>query len=211
MIKEILRHSANEAVIAAEKLNTEEVLLFMNQVAECMAETFRSGNKIILAGNGGSLCDAAHFAEELTGFFRKKRPPLPALVLNDPGHLTCTGNDLGFESIFSRGVEAFGRPGDLFIGLSTSGQSENILRAFEVAKKRALKTVAFLGKDGGKVAGLADYEWVVRGFDYSDRIQEAHMTAIHIIIEALEELLFPTNRCTKELESSYSLSSTEAP
>lgn len=203
MINEILRHSASEAVLAAEQLTSTEALLFMEQVAECLANTFRSGNKVILAGNGGSLCDAAHFAEELTGFFRQERPALPALVLNDPGHMSCVGNDLGFNSIFSRGIEAFGRPGDLFIGLSTSGQSENIVRAFEEAKKRKLSTVAFLGKDGGSLAGVADYEWIVRGFKYSDRIQEAHMAAIHIIIEAVEELLF--HRVTRELEASYSV------
>lgn len=201
MINKILRDSAEEAVLAAELLITDEALLFMAQVAECLANTFQSGNKVILAGNGGSLCDAAHFAEELTGFFRQKRPALPALVLNEPGHLTCTSNDLGFEAVFSRGVEAFGKPGDLFIGLSTSGQSENIVRAFETAKKQKLKTVAFLGKEGGRLIGVADYEWIVRGFKYSDRIQEAHMAAIHLIIEALEELLFSNNRNIRELEA----------
>lgn len=199
MIKDILRHSAKEAVIAIEMLSSDEAMQFMEQVAMSLAETFRSGNKVLVAGNGGSLCDSAHFAEELTGFFRKERPALPALVLNDPGHLTCVGNDLGFESVFSRGIEALGRPGDLFIGLSTSGMSENIVRAFEAAKERKLTTVAFLGKDGGRLAQVADYEWIVKGFKYSDRIQEAHMAAIHLIIEALEELLFPANVDTKKL------------
>lgn len=197
MIKTILQHSAREALQAIELLETPQALDFMERVALCLANTFRAGNKVILAGNGGSLCDAAHFAEELTGFYREKRPALPAIVLNDPGHLTCVGNDLGFESVFSRGIEAFGQPGDLFIGLTTSGNSENILQAFDTAKKRDLSTVAFLGKGGGKLAGVADYEWIVNGFPYSDRIQEAHMTAIHMIIEALEQLLFPSHAVTK--------------
>ena len=197
-IKQILQHSSHEAVQAAMQLSTPEALKFMEEVAHLLADTFRKGNKVLLGGNGGSLCDAAHFAEELTGFFRKKRPALPALVLNDPGHITCVGNDLGFDFIFSRGIEAFGRPGDLFIGLSTSGNSPNIVNAFETAKKRELKTIAFLGKDGGKLSGKADYEWIVQGFSFSDRIQEAHMAAIHIIIEALEGLLFPADSATRD-------------
>lgn len=203
MIKQILQHSSHEAVQAAMQLSTPEALLFMEQLAYLLADTFRKGNKVLLAGNGGSLCDAAHFAEELTGYFRKKRPALPALVLNDSGHITCVGNDLGFDFIFSRGIEAFGKPGDLFIGLSTSGNSPNIVNAFETAKKRDMKTVAFLGKDGGKLRGTADFEWIVSGFSYSDRIQEAHMAAIHIIIEALEGLLFPANSATREEEAAF--------
>ena len=98
-----------------------------------------SGDKLLLAGNGGSLCDAMHFAEELTGYFRKKRPALPAIALSDPGHLTCVGNDVGFDNVFSRGIEALGKKGDLFIALTTSGNSENIRRAVEVAKEKSLK------------------------------------------------------------------------
>ena len=198
MIQQILQRSSHEAIQAAMQLSTPEAQHFMEQLALLLADTFRRGNKVLLAGNGGSLCDAAHFAEELTGFFRKKRPALPALVLNDPGHITCVGNDLGFDCIFSRGIEAFGKPGDLFIGLSTSGNSPNIVNAFETAKKRELKTAAFLGKDGGKLRSVADYEWVVSGFSFSDRIQEAHMAAIHVIIEALEGLLFPADTATRE-------------
>ncbi len=197
-IKQILQSSSQEAVLAARQLSTPDALQFMEDLAHLLADTFRKGNKVLLAGNGGSLCDAAHFAEELTGFFRQKRPALPALVLNDSGHITCVGNDVGFDFIFSRGIEAFGKPGDLFIGMTTSGNSPNIVNAFEAAKKRDMKTVAFLGKDGGKLKGNTDLEWIVSGFSYSDRIQEAHMAAIHIIIEALEELLFPADRTTRE-------------
>ncbi|CDZ80007.1 Phosphoheptose isomerase [Candidatus Rubidus massiliensis] len=165
---------------------------FIHDLAHLLCDTFKSGNKIIIAGNGGSLCDAAHFAEELTGFFREKRKALPAIALSEPGHLSCVGNDLGFDFVFSRGVEAFGKPGDVFIGLTTSGKSLNIIHAFETAKSKQLKTVLFLGKDGGQLKGLADLELLITNFTTSDRIQEAHMTAIHVAIEIMELLLFST-------------------
>jgi len=182
----ILEESIDQAIQAVTQLKTPSSLLFMQQVADALVETFHAGNKLILAGNGGSLCDAAHFAEELTGFFRGYRQAFPALVLNDPGHLTCTGNDIGFDYVFSRGVEAFGKPGDLFIGLTTSGNSLNIVNAFETAQRLGLKTAAFLGKEGGKLRGVADWELIISGFKTSDRIQEAHMTAIHLILEVME-------------------------
>ena len=131
-----------------------------------------------------------HFAEELTGQFRKHRPALPAIALADPGHITCVGNDMGYESVFSRGVEALGKPGDLFIALTTSGNSQNLINAAETAREKGLFTVAFLGKTGGRMKGLSDLEWIVPEFPYSDRIQEAHMAAIHIIIESVETRLF---------------------
>jgi D-sedoheptulose 7-phosphate isomerase len=190
MVQELLKRSARQALAAIQQLETESALVFMGNIAHLLADTFRRGGKVIIAGNGGSLCDAAHFAEELTGVFRAPRSPLPALVLNEAGHLSCVGNDLGFDQVFARGVEAFGQAHDVFIGLSTSGNSANIIHAFEAAKKKQLKTVAFLGKDGGRLAGVADYEWIVHSFPYSDRIQEAHMAAMHLIIEGLEHLLF---------------------
>ena len=131
-----------------------------------------------------------HFAEELTGVFREKRKALPAIALSCPGHLTCAANDLGFEGVFSRGVEAYGKEGDIFIALTTSGNSANLIEAITHAKENGLKTIAFLGKTGGKIKGIADLEWCVTGFKFSDRIQEAHMTAIHIMIEMLEKKLF---------------------
>lgn len=158
--------------------------------ARAIATCFQAGGKLLIAGNGGSLCDASHFAEELTGYFRKKRRALPAIALAEPGHLTCVGNDAGFEYVFSRGVEAFGKKGDIFIALTTSGRSENLVRAVDLAQRMGLVTVAFLGKGGGHLKGRADFEILIEGFTYSDRIQEAHMTAIHILIETLESLLF---------------------
>lgn len=185
-----LLSGVDDCVKAIEVLKAAPSLNFMEGVAHALSRCFERGNKLIIAGNGGSLCDAAHFAEELTGFFRKSRRALPAIALTEAGHLTCTGNDLGFEHVFSRGVEAYGQPGDIFIGLTTSGNSSNIINAFDAARKQELETVAFLGKGGGKLKGVADFELIIDGFITSDRIQEAHMAAIHLIIEQVEDLLF---------------------
>lgn len=175
---------------AVQQLQSEEGLDFIYQVSRLLAERFREGGKLLVAGNGGSMCDAMHFAEELTGQFRHIRPALPAIAFSDPGHLTCTANDHGFEKVFSRGIEAHGRRGDVFVGLSTSGNSPNIIHALEAARERGLHTILFLGKGGGKLKGRADRELIIDRAVTSDRIQEAHMTAIHIIIEMVEELLF---------------------
>jgi D-sedoheptulose 7-phosphate isomerase len=190
IMKELISRSVEECVLAAQKLREPQALLFIERTAELLSQVFQNGCKVLIAGNGGSLCDASHFAEELTGFFRGPRRALPAIALSDPGHITCTANDLGFDWIFSRSVEALGQPGDLFVGLTTSGNSPNIVNAVEAAQKQGLHTVLFLGKGGGKLKGVADLEWIVEGFPTSDRIQEAHMAAIHVIIEALEQHLF---------------------
>lgn len=182
--------SVTDSINAVAQLKKPHALHFIEQAALLLAECFSAGNKIIIAGNGGSLCDASHFAEELTGQFRGLRPALPAIALSEPGHITCTGNDMGFEWIFARGVEAYGKPGDIFIGLTTSGNSPNIIKAIEFAKERDLTTIAFLGKGGGKLKGVADLELIIENFKTSDRIQEAHMAAIHIIIEMVEQVLF---------------------
>jgi D-sedoheptulose 7-phosphate isomerase len=188
-MQEAILASVTAGSEAIHQLASPKALRFIEEVSRGLTEAFRCGKKVIVAGNGGSLCDAMHFAEELTGQFRQPRRALPAIALSDPGHLTCTANDMGFDEVFARGVEAHGQPGDLFVGLTTSGNSPNIVRAFQVAKERHLTTVAFLGKDGGAVRGVADYELLIAG-ETSDRIQEAHMTAIHIIIEMCEQQLF---------------------
>jgi D-sedoheptulose 7-phosphate isomerase len=182
--------SLDDCLTAIEQLKLPSSLLFMEKASMAIADCFTRGNKVILAGNGGSLCDAAHFAEELTGVFRKKRRALPAIALSEAGHLTCVGNDLGFEHVFARGVEAYGQRGDIFIGLTTSGNSPNIIKAFEEAQTQELQTIAFLGKGGGQLKGMVDLELIINVFPTSDRIQEAHMAAIHIIIEQVEHLLF---------------------
>jgi D-sedoheptulose 7-phosphate isomerase len=182
--------AVEDGIRAIQFLKEKQSLAFIEGASHIIADCFRNGGKLLIAGNGGSLCDAMHFAEELTGVFRHKRRALPAIALSDPGHLTCTANDLGYEGVFSRAVEALGKPGDCFISLTTSGNSGNLLSAVPVAKEMGLKTITFLGKTGGKLKGQSDLEWIVDGFHYSDRIQEAHMTAIHIIIEMVEKELF---------------------
>jgi D-sedoheptulose 7-phosphate isomerase len=189
MKSEILK-SVEEVIRAASLLKEPDAVEFIRAAAECIADAFRNKRKLLIAGNGGSLCDAMHFAEELTGQFRKFRPALPAIALADPGHLTCVGNDMGFESVFARGVEALGLPGDVFVAMTTSGNSPNLIFAAQAAKQKGLKTIAFLGKTGGKLKGICDLEWIVSGFPFSDRIQEAHMAAIHILIEQVEHQLF---------------------
>lgn len=169
----------------AEKKETE-------RVAKELANVFQLGNKVLICGNGGSNCDALHFAEEFTGRFRKDRKALPAISLSDSSHITCVGNDYGFDYIFSRGVEAYGKEGDMFIGISTSGNSTNVIKAVEVAKKMGLKTCVLLGKDGGKLKGMCDYEFIIPG-NTSDRIQEIHMMILHVIIEGVEKIMFSEN------------------
>jgi D-sedoheptulose 7-phosphate isomerase len=188
---ETLIHSVDEAIEAALFLKRKESLAFLKAASSMIVESYLRDGKLLIAGNGGSLCDAMHFAEELTGQFRTKRAALAAIALADPGHMSCVSNDMGFCEVFSRGVEALGRRGDLLIALSTSGNSENLVRALSVAKEKGLQTIAFLGKQGGKMKGMADLEWIVSGFPFSDRIQEAHMAAIHIVIEEVEKQLFP--------------------
>ena len=162
------------------------------EVAEELAEAYRSGKKSLIEETGGSNCDAMHFAEEFTGRFRKDRRALPSLSISDSSHITCVGNDYGFNFIFAKGVEAFGQEGDFFFGISTSGNSQNIIEAVKVAKEKGLKTVGILGKDGGKLKGICDYEFIVQG-ETTDRIQEVHMMILHIIIEGVERILFPEN------------------
>lgn len=188
MQKDILT-AVEDGIRAVSFLKNKKSLDFIEKAAQMICESFCEGKKILIAGNGGSLCDAMHFAEELTGFFREKRKALPAIALSDPGHMSCCANDVGYDFVFSRAIEALGQKGDVFVALTTSGNSKNLYTALEVAKKMGLKTITFLGKSGGKIKGFSDLELLVEGFKTSDRIQEAHMTAIHIIIEIIEKLL----------------------
>ncbi len=190
IIRSEIRKECLDALRAAEFLQLIDTQNFIFIVSELLAAQFSKGHKLIIAGNGGSLCDAMHVAEEFTGYFRSKRRALPAIALADPGHITCVGNDSSFNDIFARGIEAHGVSGDVFIGLSTSGNSENIKRAIIEARARGLRTITFLGKTGGLIKGLADHESIVSGFSYSDRVQEVHMTMLHIIIQAVEMQLF---------------------
>ncbi|MGN0909054.1 MAG: D-sedoheptulose 7-phosphate isomerase [Succinivibrio sp.] len=160
----------------------------IEQAIALMADSIRKGGKVISAGNGGSMCDAQHFAEELTGRYRGDRRALPAVAICDPSHLTCVGNDYGFESVFSRYVEGMGMKGDVFLGISTSGNSGNIIRACESAREIGMKSVCLLGKDGGKLRELCDLPIIVPHDGYADRIQEVHTMIIHIMIRGIETL-----------------------
>jgi D-sedoheptulose 7-phosphate isomerase len=164
---------------------------------DILAATFAGGGRVFTCGNGGSHCDALHFAEEWTGRYRTARPPLGALALGEASHVTCVANDFGFEQVFSRQVEALGRPGDLLIAFSTSGRSRNVLLALETARRRGLRTVALLGGDGGVVKDEADLAIVVPART-SDRVQEVHMKIVHAVIEAAERRLFPENEARGE-------------
>ena len=193
MLKENIRNSyltAFETVKAF--VENEENIEKTEKIAQELALAYKNGKKSLIAGNGGSNCDAMHFAEEFTGRFRKDRRALPSISISDSSHITCVGNDYGFDFVFAKCVEAFGQEGDFFFGISTSGNSKNIIEAVKSAKERNLKTVALLGKDGGKLKGVCDYEFIIPG-ETSDRIQEVHMMILHIIIEGVERILFPEN------------------
>jgi D-sedoheptulose 7-phosphate isomerase len=167
-----------------EPENFELVAQFAREMAACI----QRGNKILSCGNGGSMCDAMHFAEELTGRFRHDRNPLPAISISDPSHITCTGNDYGFDSIFSRYVAGVGKKGDLLLAISTSGNSVNIIKAVKAAKQKGIFSVGLLGMDGGKLQDLVNLPLVVPA-ETSDRVQEVHIKIIHIAIEVTEKIL----------------------
>lgn len=170
-------------------INDPETVPSIAEAASIMASCLNNGGKIISCGNGGSLCDATHFAEELTGRFRNDRRPLPAMAINDPAYLTCVGNDYSFDVVFSRWIEAFGRSGDVLLAISTSGSSRNILKAAEAAKGLGMKVIALTSKKGKSLAGLADLAILAPDAPHSDRIQDIHIKVIHILIEAIESLL----------------------
>lgn len=192
-----LQNTWNNAFEEAEKTlhtfhtnkeNMDKCIRFSNLLIDC----FKKGNNVFSCGNGGSHCDSMHFAEELTGQFRKPRKPLGALALGDPSHMTCTANDYGFEYIFARQLEGLGRKGDVLIALSTSGNSQNVINAVKVAKQKGIKVVGLLGKTGGKLKDLVDIPIIVQA-QTSDRIQEVHIKIIHTVIESVERELFKEN------------------
>ncbi|GIW75472.1 MAG: phosphoheptose isomerase [Phycisphaerae bacterium] len=154
----------------------------IGQIVRLMIRSWESGNKVLFAGNGGSAADAMHFAEELVVRYHRDRKALPALALLDPTTVTCAGNDMGFEHVFSRQIEALGKAGDVFIGITTSGNSPNILRALECARKIQLHTIGFLGKDGGKARSLCDIALVIPS-PRTARVQEAHKMIYHAMCD----------------------------
>ncbi|MCK6445896.1 MAG: D-sedoheptulose 7-phosphate isomerase [Planctomycetes bacterium] len=174
-------------------LRSPDGLANVRRFADAAAATLERGGLLLSCGNGGSMCDAMHFAEEWTGRFRGNRKALPAVAFSDPSQITCIANDFGFDEIFARQVEALGKPGDLLVAISTSGNSPNVLKAVAAAKQRGITVVGLLGKGGGKLKGLVDIPIVVPLADSSDRIQEIHIKVLHIVIEAVERRLFPDN------------------
>ena len=182
-----LNRAINDSVRMLESLKNLES--HVGRAADLIGESFRTGNKLLVCGNGGSAADASHFATELVVRFTKDRRALPAICLTgDSGILTAAGNDYGFDEIFARQVAAFGLPGDVLICLTTSGKSKNVVRALQEAKARKLKTIAFLGRDGGSTIGVADIDLLVKD-DSTARIQEAHQLVIHVLCEIIEAQL----------------------
>lgn len=192
-----IKFSLSQAHQAASFYLEPSTLDFVEKFTKLLVDCFHQNKKLLVCGNGGSLCDAMHVAEEFTGQFRTKRKALPAIALSDPSHITCVSNDMGFDQIFSRGIEAFGQQGDVLLILSTSGNSSNVVNAWSMAKDKGLFVVSLLGKGGGQLKGKSDLELIVDGFKYSDRIQEIHMTLMHIVIEACENRLF-FQTCAKD-------------
>jgi D-sedoheptulose 7-phosphate isomerase len=173
----------------ADPTNLQAVERFI----EAAHQTLVRGGLLMSCGNGGSMCDAMHFAEEWTGRFRKDRAALPAIAFSDPSQLTCIANDFGFDEVFARSVEAYGKRGDLLVAITTSGGSPNILKAIEKARAKGITTVALLGKGGGKAAAMVDIPIIVPLATTSDRIQELHIKILHIAIEAVERRMYPAN------------------
>ncbi len=173
-------------------VSDEKNIALIDQAVKTFVHAFQNKGRVFSCGNGGSMCDSLHFAEELTGRYRKDRAPLPATGISEAGHITCIANDFGFDYIFSRYVDAWGQSGDVLLAISTSGNSANVFKAVESAKSKGMKVVALLGKDGGKLKSMVDVPLIVDS-KITDRIQEVHIKCIHIFIEGIERQLFPEN------------------
>lgn len=187
---ERIKQNFSEANTALQKFMNDEVQLKkIAEAASILSLAFKNGNKAISCGNGGSMCDAMHFAEELSGRFRNDRKPLPAISISDASHISCVANDYGFEFIFSRYIDAVGNRGDVLLAISTSGNSKNILNGADAAKKKGMKIISLTGKDGGKLAAISDIEIRAPHSEFSDRVQEIHIKVIHALIDLIEHQL----------------------
>ncbi|MFK7757054.1 MAG: D-sedoheptulose 7-phosphate isomerase [Flavobacteriales bacterium] len=182
----IRTHFEDAQKVLSDFLADDSQLNAIADAGELMVQALQREGKIMSCGNGGSMCDAMHFAEELTGRYRDNRPALGAISISDPSHMSCVGNDYGYDSVFSRFIEGMGRSGDVLLAISTSGNSGNVLKAAETAKAKGIKVVALTGKDGGKLAGVCDVEIRVPWNGYADRIQEIHIKVIHSLIDYIE-------------------------
>ena len=188
-MKRIQQHFEESAQLAQQLLGDMAFLEAMQQGAELLVEALRSGHKILTCGNGGSMCDAMHMAEELSGKYREDRPPFAALAMSDASALTCIGNDYGFDQVFSRQTQALGKPGDVLVCISTSGNSQNVLQAARKAKELGMRVLSLTGNGGGALGGLADVDVSVPWSGFADRIQEVHIRCIHSWIDAIEHEL----------------------
>ena len=188
MTMDLIKKSFDDARQVLEAFMADgEKLDEVRRAGDLLVDMYRRGGKVFSCGNGGSLCDAMHFAEELTGRYRENRPGYPAIAISDVSHISCVSNDFGYDFIFSRYVEAVGREGDVLLGISTSGNSANVIKAIAAAREKGMKVITLTGKDGGKMAGTADIEIRVPHFGYADRIQEIHIKVIHILIQLIEK------------------------
>jgi D-sedoheptulose 7-phosphate isomerase len=184
----------NHFLEAQSVLNTfladEKNFIAIEKAGQQMCDSIKNGGKILSCGNGGSLCDAMHFAEELTGRYRENRPAIPAIAIADASHMACVGNDYGYDFVFSRYLEAVGNKGDVLLAISTSGNSKNVINAIHVAKQKGIKVVGLTGKSGGEMANLCDVEIRAPHSNYADRAQEIHIKCIHSLIDYIERNLF---------------------
>lgn len=184
----------NDARDALDALiSNEKTIEAVVAAAGLMADAVEGDGKVMSCGNGGSLCDAMHFAEEMTGRYRSNRRPYAALAISDASHMACVGNDYGYEEVFSRYVEAHGRKGDVLLAITTSGTSRNIVKAAEVARRKGVKVVALTGRDATPITELADVSIVTPAGRWADRVQELHIKCIHILIELIERRLDKQN------------------
>ncbi len=183
---DFIRKQFSEAKSVLVKFSTEENFELINKAGNVMSLALKNGNKIISCGNGGSMSDAMHFAEELSGRYRGDRKPLAAIAISDSGHLTCVGNDYGYDQIFSRFVDGLGKEGDILLAISTSGNSANVINAIASAKNAGMQVIGLTGKDGGKIASLCDVEIRAPHSEFADRVQEIHIKVIHSLIGYIE-------------------------
>lgn len=188
-LKTQIKEQFEEAQLILSQFQNAENFEKIEAAIEMMSKALKAGNKIISCGNGGSMCDAMHFAEELSGRFRGNRKGLAAVSISDPSHISCVANDFGYDFVFSRYIEALGQSGDVLLGISTSGSSKNVILAVEEAKKKGMKTIVLTGKDGGKLAELADLEIRAPYSEFADRAQEIHIKIIHNFILGIESNL----------------------
>jgi D-sedoheptulose 7-phosphate isomerase len=190
-LKDIIQQSLRESQdVLAQFLSDPSKLEAIEKAADCLVDALQQGKKILSCGNGGSHCDAMHFAEELSGRYRENRPALAAMAISDPSHITCVSNDFGYNYIYSRFIEGLGNQGDVLVGISTSGQSANIIEAVKAAQEKGMEVVLLTGKDGGALAGMGAIEIRVDHFGFADRIQEIHIKVIHILIQLIEAKIF---------------------